>query len=1261
MTPLLDSKHLNRTIDGEEILLSDEDLQSFLQGRANFSKSQKAQIEAYLSKQSASNQSLFSRYLTSTKLPSGEYTPDVKINTDHQSDTTQSQRYVTKTAFSDWKDVNRSSKKERISFSDDDLRSFIEGRANLSKNQKAQIRAYLAKQSSSKQSIFPTYPTSTKSAARKYTPTDNIYPDNDSEDAHLPDYDSKMLSTDSKDFNLAMDKEGILFSDDDLRFFLENRANLSNRQKARIEAYLSKQSSSDQSIFSRYLTSTKLPTEKFTLHDKVYPAHGSESTSSRSYATKTPLWDSKHLNRTRNGGEILFSDDDLRSFVEGRANLSKEQKAQIEAYLSKQSLSNQSTSSTYSTGTKPGVRKYTPHDNIYPDYESEYTQLLDHISKKPSSDSKSLNRTIDGEEILFSDDDLRSFVEGRANLSKEQKAQIEAYLGKQSLSNQSTSSTYSASTKPGARKYTPHDNIYPDYESEYTQLSDYKSKKPFSDSKTLNRTIDGEEILFSDDNLRSFVEGRVNLSKKQQAQIEAYLSKKSSSNRSIFSNYSMSTKPGGRKYKLDGSIYSDFLSEDTRLQNHDSKTPSSNSKDLNRTVGREEILFSDDDLRSFLEGRANLSYSQKAQIEAYLSRQSSLTQSTFPSVSTSTKTLAKKHTSVGNIFSSFQTEKTPQQRYVTKSLVPDSIDISRVVDSQEISVSDDDLQSYLEGRSNLSLAEDAQIRAYLAKQTSLNKITFSRYLTSKNTPTEISTADEKLEGFSEETSFSRSTPPQSIGFHPFSKYLNGTLSSSRASLKLALQNSASVIPITTKNPTDIRRLWQSNINGSNDFDRSIEQLSNVFTESSDDRDLSIHSLNEYSQLSTSKSFISPFQRDTYVTSAKQSLHSRTSIKTPLKELLVTIPLDRTKSDFIFGEKSGIDNQIHRLSTVSSSDQLTRDISDVNLISSTLSINDSSIVKNHSLVTQFSSILIDKNATIHSYNNNQQVTVHDDDDKINVSLFSTKLKSTMDWKISQSTPRQLISTKVQSISFDKTSKSPADIKTGQTSSNLVIILPDNMTTIDSLPLVTHESNTQTTVHQTQISSPKTHTIKVSTTLQNLTLLQNQSNINDTSKPYDIVRDNLNDESINIKQISRLPTLITNDTLILITTSGYINQNIKDEISHKHSSAMSVDANVTSIFRSSLPLITSNTTLLPSRRSPLSSPLHYSRPYSSTKSPKFTSLSSSKLFSDRTTITTTTSTTTTTTTTTTTSTSTITTTTSTTTTTTTSTTTTTTTTS
>ncbi|CAF4009972.1 unnamed protein product, partial [Rotaria sp. Silwood2] len=741
-TPSNDSNALNYTIDQEQIPFSDHDLRSFLEDRANFTKSQKAKIQAYINQQLSLNRSAFSKYTTSTKLPITKYTLDNKTNFYYQRNTTKSPGYHTETLLSDVKDFNHTIDTE-IMFSDDDVQSFLEGRANFSKEQKAKIEAYLNKQSSANRSAFSKYLTSTKLPTTINASLDNVYSDHGIEDIRSQDYDSKIPLSDSKNLNRTKDTEGISFSDDDLRSFLEDPSNFTKSQKEKIQAYLNKQSSTSRSESFKSLPSTKLPTTKYTYHDSKKSHFDNHDTQPQDYLTKTPLSDSKDFNPTIDT-EIFFSDDDLQSFLEGRANFSNNQKEQIETYLNKQSSTNRSAFSKYLTSTKLPATIYASLDNEYPDYSSEDIQLQDYDSKIPLSDSKTLNRSKDKERILFSDDDVRSFLEGRANFSKKQKAQIEAYLRTRLSSNRSASLNYSTSTKLPGRKYTSIDNRYPEYESGNTQSHSYLTKTPLFDSKDLNRTIDTENILFSDDDLRSFIEGRSNLSNNQKEQIEAYLNKQSSTNRSAFSKYLTSTTLPITKYAPLHNVYPDYAGEEIQLQDYDSKIPLSDSKIFNRSKDEERILFSDDDVRFFLEGRSNFSKKQKAQIEAYLRTRLSSNRSASLNHSTSTKLPGRKYIPTDNAYLDYESGNTQPHSYLTTTPLFDSKAFNRTIDREKILFSDDDLRSFLEGRANLSENQKAKIEAYLSKQLSSNRSISSKFPASTKFPGKKYTHDENV-------------------------------------------------------------------------------------------------------------------------------------------------------------------------------------------------------------------------------------------------------------------------------------------------------------------------------------------------------------------------------------------------------------------------------------------------------------------------------------------------------------------------------------
>ncbi|CAF4339507.1 unnamed protein product, partial [Rotaria sp. Silwood2] len=544
-----------------------------------------------LEKKSQSDTPLLRKTSPDTQLLSSSPSESIIVKDDLRSTTekgenlllhevTQSQDYKSKRPPPDSEHFNRTIYTEEILLSDNDLRSFLEGRTNLSNNQKARIEAYLSKHSAFNRSASLKYITSTKLPVHKYTLDDNLYPDYKSEDTQLQDHDSKTPSNDSNALNYTIDQEQIPFSDHDLRSFLEDRANFTKSQKAKIQAYINQQLSLNRSAFSKYTTSTKLPITKYTLDNKTNFYYQRNTTKSPGYHTETLLSDVKDFNHTIDT-EIMFSDDDVQSFLEGRANFSKEQKAKIEAYLNKQSSANRSAFSKYLTSTKLPTTINASLDNVYSDHGIEDIRSQDYDSKIPLSDSKNLNRTKDTEGISFSDDDLRSFLEDPSNFTKSQKEKIQAYLNKQSSTSRSESFKSLPSTKLPTTKYTYHDSKKSHFDNHDTQPQDYLTKTPLSDSKDFNPTID-TEIFFSDDDLQSFLEGRANFSNNQKEQIETYLNKQSSTNRSAFSKYLTSTKLPATIYASLDNEYPDYSSEDIQLQDYDSKIPLSDSKTLNR-------------------------------------------------------------------------------------------------------------------------------------------------------------------------------------------------------------------------------------------------------------------------------------------------------------------------------------------------------------------------------------------------------------------------------------------------------------------------------------------------------------------------------------------------------------------------------------------------------------------------------------------------------------------------------------------------------
>ncbi len=1128
-------KQLNRTMDANEILFSDDDLKSYLQGRGNLSLAQKVQIQAYLAKQSSFPYNLFSKYSTSTKKPPRNSIPGHTIQPEFQrkgnlsvTEDVQSEDYSEEIFSSDPESYNRTIDSEKVFFSDDDLKSYLQGRGNLSLAQERQIQAYLAKQSSPYYNQFSKYSTSTKNPRRTSIPGHTIQPEFQRKgnlsltpDVQSEDYSEEIFPSDPESYNRTIDSEEVFFSDDDLKSYLQGRANLSLAQERQIQAYLAKQSSPYYNRFSKYPTSTKMPRRTLipgrTIQSESQRQENqslTEDVQSEDYSEEIFSSNPESYNRTIDSEKVFFSDDDLKSYLQGHANLSLAQERQIQAYLAKQSSPYYNQFSKYPTSTKMPRRTLIPGHSIQPEFQrkenlslNEDAQSEDYSKEIFPSDTESYNRTRDSEEVFFSDDDLKSYLQGRANLSLAQKAQIQAYLAKQSSFPYNLFSKYSTSTKKPRRTSIPGHTIQPEFQrkgnlsvTEDVQSEDYSEEIFSSDPESYNRTIDSEKVFFSDDDLKSYLQGRANLSLAQKVQIQSYLAKQSSFPYNLFSKYSTSTKKPRRTSIPGHTIQPEFqrkgnlsVTEDVQSEDYSEEIFSSDPESYNRTIDSEKVFFSDDDLKSYLQGRANLSLAQERQIQAYLAKQSSPYYNRFSKYPTSTK--MPRRTLIPG-----RTIQSESQRQADQSLTEDtqSEDYLDEPDSEEVLFSEDDLRSYVEGRANLSKNQEAQIQAYLAKQTSSNQSIFSIYSKSTKLPTRIYTSDDNLHrGYSSENT----QLPNYLTKTPLfdSKYFN--------------------------------------------FSAGSEEI--LFSE--DD-------LQSYLQGRGNLSLAQETQIQAYLakrTSLDNNTLARyfTSTRRPTKILTYDDKLQ------IYSEEQ----------------------------------------TNRSLSEQIQSL----------------------------ESASQKLASTISYttrkRIDGGRPSQSIVNDTDAFDDSKTPKPPVIYPvitgTNHTSPDLVSISPDNTTNITPLQLGTDPIDTQIGINQTQISSTINGTI-IPSIYQKVTSLQNQSNLTNMSRLSNDMRDRLNNESINIKRTSTLSTLIANDTMNLNSTSSYANNNIEDEFSHKHSSSLSVDINVSSTLHPLSLLALSNTTLLPSHRSHLSSPLHRPLSSSSTKSPKHTRFSSSKFFSERT---------------------------------------------
>ena len=260
-------------------------------------------------------------------------------------------------------------------------------------------------------------------------------------------------------------------------------------------------------------------------------------------------------NITSDTGEILFTNDDLKSFLQGNSNISDTIKKNIQNYLSKES-------------------------SISADIFSKH----------------STTSTVPSTILPFSVDDLKSYLLGRSNLTKMEEEVIQQYLVKNS---------------------TFLGNIIPKYPSVF--------KKPRPIIPGGNLSLDGSEeidsniisdtgeILFTNDDLKSFLQGYSNISDIAKKNIQNYLSKESSFPESFFSKFSTSTTEPRRNQSL----------------NDDYQSIVFDPKHFNLSMAPEDILFTIDDLQSYLQGQANLSRAQEEQIQAILTNLTSVTNTTL--------------------------------------------------------------------------------------------------------------------------------------------------------------------------------------------------------------------------------------------------------------------------------------------------------------------------------------------------------------------------------------------------------------------------------------------------------------------------------------------------------------------------------------------------------------------------------------------------------------------------------------------------------
>jgi hypothetical protein len=509
----------HRTIEIAGTIFSDDEIQSYLAGRGNFTSSQEADIQAYLAQQSSSDDNILAKYLKTTNKPREIFIVDDEIAAEFQTnETSSSNEYIQSEQSSVDSNLNYTRFNHTIdsletTFPNEDLQSYLEGRGNLSRSQEARIEAYLAKQSSPGYNLFTKFFKTTKKPSHGLSESERDQNSSLSYDSQSQSNANESTSSDSKSLNRTIDIGGTLFSEDEIQSYLEGRRNLTASQEAQIQGYIADQLSSNNTIFSRYSKSTKPVTAIYVSHDNTESTFSDGNNSSQNYSTRRPSFDfnlyPELFDHIIDSNGTLISTDDLQSYLEGRSNLSASQETLIQTYLARQSSSFYNIFSKYSKSTTKPSRLLLPNEKLLTNSSTNGSLALDEDWQLEEY-LKYLNRTTNIDEILFSYEDLKSYLRGNTNISVDQETQIQAYLAEQSSSSYNPFSKYSTTTKKPRRISIPGGGIHPDHQrkgnlslTEDGQIEDYSEELLPTDLTSYNRTTDIDELPFSEDDLQA--------------------------------------------------------------------------------------------------------------------------------------------------------------------------------------------------------------------------------------------------------------------------------------------------------------------------------------------------------------------------------------------------------------------------------------------------------------------------------------------------------------------------------------------------------------------------------------------------------------------------------------------------------------------------------------------------------------------------------------------------------------------------------------
>ena len=593
------SQQRNGTDNLTKGTISEEDIRAYVEGRTDLSASQQEQIRLILSDPASSGFDTPTKRLTSTRKTSTVPIPDDALST---------------LLFYLSKLNNGTDNQTKITISEDDVRAYVEGRGNLSESQQEQIRLILQQPISNELGKYTKHPTSVQ------PPSSLPIPD---------DYLSRFLYYVLQQSNGTDNVTKILVSEDDVRAYVEGRGNLSESQRQQIRLILQQPISDEQ---------------RQNEPDRKTPAPSIDDGHYDDQLSRLLSHISKQGNHSGNATTVMLSEDDVRAYVEGRANLSESQQAQIQRILSDPALSEIGKRTKYTTSTST-----ISTSSIAEDFLSKYFWYV----------SKHANRTDNVTAVMVSDEDVRAYIEGRGNLSKSQQEEIKLILSQPVPSTPSRSTKYPTITNPP---------------STFSAPDDYLSKFLSYLSKHNNGTDNGTEIIVSPDDVHAYLEGRGNLSESQQEQIKLILSQPT---------------PGGLGLHTGYSTSKTSLSTSSSTDDYISKLISYASKHLNRTSNGTDGLLSEDIIRSYLQGRDNLSPNEEALFQNLLSKNASERQNILAEYASST---------------------------------------GKPISHGPMLFSEETIRSYLEGRANLTDSEKVQLDALLSKELASNSSVMSKYL-----------------------------------------------------------------------------------------------------------------------------------------------------------------------------------------------------------------------------------------------------------------------------------------------------------------------------------------------------------------------------------------------------------------------------------------------------------------------------------------------------------------------------------------------------